>query len=201
MPRMRCCVPGRRVALSDAFPKPFILPMLQLGGIPRTLLLLSRGLIPSLLVCACASVADASPRAVRHTVRATAQSHRDHTSRRAARLRQILRFGQTRSLCSTQLTLRALERQRAQQAGPVAHRSARADRLTLTPTGFKRDASDDVNDSDAVIQNDAPAKHIDGNEGVTPALRSLGILVSSYRKRQPLGAFSPRSPRGPPLFI
>jgi hypothetical protein len=201
MSRMPCCVPGRRVALSDPFPNLFILLMLQFGGISRTLLRLSRVVVPVLLVCACASAADASPHAGRRTVRTASRIYKDHLSRRAARLRQILRFGQTRNLCSTQLTLRMLERQNAQQAGPVAARSARVVGLALTPTRLKRDASDDVDDSDAAIQNDAPAKHIDCNEDVTPTLRSLGVLVSSSHKLQALDAFSPRSPRGPPLFV
>jgi len=118
-----------------------------------------------------------------------------------ARLRQVLRFGQTRNLCSGRLTLGALERQSAQQAGPVAHRSARAGALTPTPTRFKRGRSANVKDGDAAILNDAPAAYIDCNEDVTPALRPLNILASSYDKRPAPGAFSPRSPRGPPPIV
>jgi hypothetical protein len=176
--------------------------MLQLAGIPRTLLRLIRLLGPALLVCACASVADASPRAARHTGQKTSRSHENHASRRAARLRQIMRFGQTHNLCSSQLTLSALERQSTQQAGPVAHRFVRNGGLTHhTPTRFKRDVRSRVNDAEAAIQNDAPAARVGCNENVTPALRSLGVLASFYDRLPALDAASPRSPRGPPRII
>ena len=175
--------------------------MLQLAGIPRTLLVLSRALVPLALVCVCASAADAAPYAARRSVRAASRSHKDHASHRAARLRQVLRFGQTRNLCSNRLTLAALERQRAQQAGPLARRGAAAGTLAPVTARFARGRSADVNDEDAAIQNDAPAAHIDCNENVTPALRPLGVLANAYGRRPALGAFSPRSPRGPPRAV
>lgn len=175
--------------------------MLQLAGIPRTLLVLSRALVPMALVCVCASAADAAPYAARPAARVASRSHKDHTPHRAARLRQVLRFGQTRNLCSSRLTLAALERQRALQAGPVAHRGTPAGTLAPVNTRFARGHSTDVNDEDAAIQNDAPAAHVDCNENVTPALRSLGVLANAYQRRPALVPYSPRSPRGPPRAV
>jgi hypothetical protein len=175
--------------------------MLQLAGIPRTLLRWSRVAVPALLVCACAAAADASPRVTRPALRTASRSYKDHSSRRAARLRQVLRFGQTRNLCSGRLTLGELERQRAQQAGPVAQHPARAGNLAPTPDRLTHERPADADDEDAAIQNDAAAAHIDANENVTPAFRPLGVLASSYDKRPALGAFSPRSPRGPPRAV
>jgi hypothetical protein len=183
------------------FPSHLPLLMLQLAGISRTLLRWSRVAVPALLVCAYAVSADASPRAARPALRTASRSYKDHASRRAARLRQVLRFGQTHNLCSGRLTLGALERQRAQQAGPVAQRPARAGSLAPTPMRITHGRSADADDEDAAIQDDAAAAHIDGNENVTPAFRALGVLASSYDKRPALGAFSPRSPRGPPRAV
>jgi hypothetical protein len=176
--------------------------MLPLTGIFLARRALSRVLVLTVLMCACgAAAAEASPHAARPTTRTATRTYRDRASRRAARLRQVLRFGQNRNLCSSRLTLRALERQQAQQAGPVARRSTEADALAPTPTRFARGHSINVTDEDAAIQNDAPAAHIDCNENVTPALRSLGVLANAYERQPALGALSLRSSRGPPEMV
>lgn len=171
--------------------------MLQLARIPRVLLRLSRVLAPALVVCVCASAADAAPQVTaKRAVRAT--TTRGGSARHTARLRRVMRLGQTRELCSSRLTLREFERQNASQAGPVAHRSARVRGLMPTPTRFKRGRSTNVSDSDAAIQNDTPAARFDCHDTATPALHPLGFLAGVYDRLPAPGAFSPRSPRGPP---
>jgi hypothetical protein len=55
-----------------------------------------------------------------------------------------------------------------------------------------------LGDNVAAIQNDAPIDGVEAGDGLTPSLRPLeviGALNLQPRSR----AFSPRSPRGPPL--
>ena len=51
---------------------------------------------------------------------------------------------------------------------------------------------------EAVIQNDTPATGTDGDDCLVPSLRPLDI-IGSPNVQPPSRAFSPRSPRGPPL--
>jgi hypothetical protein len=58
----------------------------------------------------------------------------------------------------------------------------------------------DSDDDEAVIQDEAPAARIDADDGVTPALRPLGTLVSTSSALPAHRILSRRSPRGPPAF-
>jgi hypothetical protein len=63
---------------------------------------------------------------------------------------------------------------------------------------MRRGAHTFLGDNVAAIQNDAPVAGIDVGDGLTPSLRPLEIIGApdvQPRSR----AFSPRSPRGPPL--
>jgi hypothetical protein len=55
-----------------------------------------------------------------------------------------------------------------------------------------------LRDEAAAIQNDTPATPIDAGDGLIPSLRPLEI-VRSLEVQPRSRAFSPRSPRGPPL--
>ena len=55
-----------------------------------------------------------------------------------------------------------------------------------------------LGDDVAAIQNDAPAARIDAGDGLTPSLRPLDV-IGSLDLQPRSRAFSPRSPRGPPL--
>ena len=50
----------------------------------------------------------------------------------------------------------------------------------------------------AAIQNDTPVNATDAGDCLTPSLRPLEIVVS-FAAQPRSRAFSPRSPRGPPL--
>jgi hypothetical protein len=55
-----------------------------------------------------------------------------------------------------------------------------------------------LGDNVAAIQNDAPVAGTDAGDGLTPSLRPLEVIGAP--DLQPRSrAFSPRSPRGPPL--
>ena len=55
-----------------------------------------------------------------------------------------------------------------------------------------------LGDNVAVIQNDAPIDGVDAGDGLTPSLRPLEI-IGALNVQPRSRAFSPRSPRGPPL--
>jgi hypothetical protein len=77
-----------------------------------------------------------------------------------------------------------------------ARRMGLGDTKSLLRHGTVASESDD----DAVIQDEAPAARIDADDGVTPALRPLGTLVSTSSALPAHRILSRRSPRGPPAF-
>jgi hypothetical protein len=66
---------------------------------------------------------------------------------------------------------------------------------------LSRGTAAQLDDDDQAIQNDAPAARMDVDEHVRPGLRALGVLASSFDRLPDSSAFTPRSPRGPPLAI
>jgi len=97
-------------------------------------------------------------------------------------------------------TLRKLIRHAKSFGGPLARRPQRAlFGLTDVTAVFQRGACADMDDDDAAIQNDAPAANIDADGRATPRLQPLGLLVGPLDWRPRTRAFSPRSPRGPPI--
>ena len=59
------------------------------------------------------------------------------------------------------------------------------------------DDSDD-DDSDAIVQDEAPAARLDTNDGAAPVLEPIGTLVSSGTTLPSQRILTRRSPRGPP---
>src|SRR5438067_10624129 len=57
-----------------------------------------------------------------------------------------------------------------------------------------------VDDDDAVIQNNVPADRVDDGRRIAPALQPLGTLASSHTALPSDRILTRRSPRGPPLF-
>jgi hypothetical protein len=84
--------------------------------------------------------------------------------------------------------------------GPVKRPSARASIGLTEPTAsLKRCCRANLADEDDPIQNDAPAAYADPDERVRPDLRSAGALHRPDHRLLRPRAFSPRSPRGPPV--
>jgi hypothetical protein len=85
--------------------------------------------------------------------------------------------------------------------GPVKTVAACAPALLLSDLGahLQRGKRAPSPDDDEAIQNDAPAARIDVDERQLPALCSLGLIIGSFDRHPRSRAFSPRSPRGPPL--
>lgn len=152
---------------------PILMPPFTL--IPRTLVKTSRLLASWLLVCACASLADAAPGPSRHPRPA---------------------------LCSSKLTLRTLLRKPGPADGAVARRTFRIHSgLPYTTTLSKRPLQGRSDNYDEAIQDDAPAARIHADEDVRPVLQPLGVLASSVDRLPSSSVFSPRSPRGPPRIV
>jgi hypothetical protein len=108
----------------------------------------------------------------------------------------------TGALCDAHsTTLRKLIRHSKSFGGPLARRPQRAlFGLSDVTARLQHGARASVNDGDdAAIQNDAPAANIDADGGTVPTLQSLGQLVGSLDRRPRTRAFSPKSPRGPPV--
>jgi len=104
-------------------------------------------------------------------------------------------------LCdATTATLKKLLRHTKSFGGPLARQPRRAlFGLTDLTAKLVRGSRTTLGDEAAAIQNDAPAARTDADNHLLPTLRPLGTLVSSVERRPRTGAFSPRSPRGPPL--
>jgi hypothetical protein len=104
-------------------------------------------------------------------------------------------------LCdATSATLKKLLRHTKSFGGPLAHHPQRAlFGLTDLTAKLRRGTHTTLGDEAAAIQNDAPAAHTDADDALLPTLRPLGRLVCSTEQQPCTGAFSPRSPRGPPL--
>jgi hypothetical protein len=69
------------------------------------------------------------------------------------------------------------------------------DLTTVVKRGLRANLADD----DEAIQNDVPAARIDVDQRPVPPLLPLGVLQGSFDRRLSTHAFSPRSPRGPPI--
>jgi hypothetical protein len=67
-------------------------------------------------------------------------------------------------------------------------------------TRIARATETDDDDDGQAIQNDAPATPIAADLHVT-VLTPLGLLVRPIDPRPHVPAFSPKSPRGPPLAV
>jgi len=112
------------------------------------------------------------------------------------------RRGATRRVCGPQsATLRQLKRQPHTFGGPVAPPSQRVLVGLIDPmTRMARATATDDDDDGQAIQNDAPATQID-TECDVAALMPLGLLARPIDPRPRTRAFSPKSPRGPPIDV
>ena len=107
----------------------------------------------------------------------------------------------TGALCDEHsTTLRKLIRYSKSFGGPLAKRPQRAlFGLSDVTARLQRGARANMDDDDVAIQNDSPAGHLDVEGRTVPALQPLGLFVRSLDRRLPTRAFSPKSPRGPPI--
>jgi hypothetical protein len=113
------------------------------------------------------------------------------------------RYAAAGPVCDPQTTtLRKLARQPKSFGGPVKHaRTLQLFGLTDPTARLVRGTRTTFDSDDAAIQNDAPAARIDENGRPVPSLRPLGLLARAIDARPHGPAFSPRSPRGPPLAV
>ena len=141
--------------------------------ISRNLRFVSRVSGIALLALFCASMADAAPALAR---------------------------GAAGPLCDPQTpTYRKLPRHPKSFGGPLADRSDSRGVVKDLTARLQRGSRAKLPSDDVAIQNDAPATQSDADDGPIPALRPLGLLIGSLDLRIQTGAFSPRSPRGPPF--
>lgn len=96
--------------------------------------------------------------------------------------------------------LHKLSRLPKSMGGPLARPSTRAqvglsDSIAYIHRGTRSTLDDDAE----AIQNDAPAAWHGTDENLAPGLEPLGSLVRGCVHKPKIHAFSPRSPRGPPL--
>jgi len=107
----------------------------------------------------------------------------------------------TGALCDEHsTTLRKLIRHAKSFGGPLAKPAQRAlFGLSDVTARLQRGVHTNMNDDDAAIQNDAPAANIDADTRTTPTLHPLGLLDSALDRHPRTGAFTPKSPRGPPV--
>lgn len=97
-------------------------------------------------------------------------------------------------------TLKKLIRHARSFGGPLARPPQRAlFGLSDITARLQRSARANPDDEHAAIQNDAPAANIDADVRATPTLQPLGLLVGPFDSHPRTRAFSPKSPRGPPL--
>jgi hypothetical protein len=96
---------------------------------------------------------------------------------------------------------RKLPRHPKSYGGPLADRLSSRMLLTDLRARMVRGMRADLTSDEAVIQNDAPVAQMDGDDRPIPALRPLGLLIGPRDVRPDSEATSPRSPRGPPLFV
>ena len=64
----------------------------------------------------------------------------------------------------------------------------------------RRGHADADTDDDTAVQDDAPAVRFDGDDGIAPPLEPAGTPANSRDASTNHRTFSPRSPRGPPVF-
>jgi hypothetical protein len=110
------------------------------------------------------------------------------------------RRGASGPICDPQTPVaRKLPRHARSFGGPVKRPSGHAlAGLQDLAARVRRGTHAFLGETIAVIQNDTPVNETDASNRLTPSLRPLeivGALVVQPRSR----AFSPRSPRGPPL--
>jgi hypothetical protein len=97
-------------------------------------------------------------------------------------------------------TLRKLIRHMKSFGGPLARRPQPAlFGLSDVTARLQRGTRADADGGDAAIQNDAPDASIDTDGRAVPTLQPLDLLVGSLDRRPRTRAFSPKSPRGPPV--
>jgi hypothetical protein len=109
--------------------------------------------------------------------------------------------GGARRVCDPHVvTLRPLANAPRSSGGPIARPSTRLQGDASTArVRLQRALRIAVDEDDDAIQNDAPAAWVDGDERFAPALQPLGVLAPIGLHHLPTRAFSPRSPRGPPV--
>ena len=105
--------------------------------------------------------------------------------------------------CDAQTTtIRKVMRRLKTLGGPLARtRRARGGLLFDFTPRLRRAIRLHVDDHIDAIQNDAAVTNADPDNRALPGLRPLGIVGGSADRHVPAFAFSPRSPRGPPLPI
>jgi hypothetical protein len=110
------------------------------------------------------------------------------------------RHGGARVCDPSRVPLRKLARLPKTIGGPLARPSTRAQAgLSDVVAKVQRGSRSALADDDEAIQNDAPAAWHDADEDLAPGLEPLGSLARTCVQNPPTHAFSPRSPRGPPL--
>jgi len=96
-------------------------------------------------------------------------------------------------------TIKKLIRHTKSFGGPLARRPQRAlFGLSDVTARLHRGSRANMDDDDAAIQN-APAASTDADLRAARSLQPIGLLDGSFDRRPPTRAFSPKSPRGPPL--
>lgn len=110
------------------------------------------------------------------------------------------RRGGARACDPSAFTVRKLARLAKTIGGPLARPSTRAQiGLSDSIANVHRGTRSTFAADDEAIQNDAPAAWHDADEDLAPGLEPLGSLVRSRVYQPTTHAFSPRSPRGPPI--
>ena len=110
------------------------------------------------------------------------------------------RRGTSGPICDPQTPVaRKLPRHPKSFGGPLKRPSSHAlAGLQDLSARMRRGTHAFLGDNVAAIQNDAPVAGTDAGDGLTPSLRPLEV-IGSLDLQPRSRAFSPRSPRGPPL--
>ena len=113
------------------------------------------------------------------------------------------RHAPARRGCDPQTTtLTQFKRSPHSIGGPVALPSQRLlVGLTDPTTRVTRATETDDDDDASAIQNDAPAAQLELEARGGPVLIPLGLLTRPLDSRLRTVAFSPKSPRGPPIAL
>lgn len=107
-----------------------------------------------------------------------------------------------RATAARAVTLKQFKRTPHSFGGPIALPSQRLLVGLNDPTTRVTRATEPDDDDDAsAIQNDAPAARFDLETRGVPVLIPLGLLVRPHDSRLCSGAYSPKSPRGPPFTV
>ena len=107
------------------------------------------------------------------------------------------------SVCDAQTpTVRKLPHRPKSLGGPVARTRRLRSGLSFDLTArVHRTVRAHAADDRDVIQNDGAATGFDANDAAVAGLRPVGIVIGSVDRHLPAFAFTPRSPRGPPLAV